>query len=345
MKSETSMLCVCAAMILAWSGEVCAHHSFARFDSSKMVEVEGELVDFSWRNPHVRLKVREINDAGEEIIWDLEAASVSILRRTNVSPDVLKKGDRVKVAGYPTHRPSNEMLAKNLLAPDGREILLDVGAEPRWSDNVSGEETVWFTKGTGGERAKERGIFRVWSTDLSSDNTPSTFRRDDYPLTASARAIRDAWDPLTETTAPGCQPKGMPYIMEQPYPMEFVQADESILLRMEEYDTARTIDMQAESPDVNRQKSILGYSTGRWEGNVLVVTTIGVDFPYFDSNGTPLGSDPRFVERFWISEDGSQLEYEITATDDEVFTEPVILTHAWVWRPGEQVRPYECEQR
>ena len=344
MESKTFCFCICAVIVIAWTVEVGAHHSGSRFDKSKIVEVEGELVSISWRNPHIRMQIREIKDSGEEVIWDLEGDSLSILRRTNASPEGLNKGDRVRVAGNPTVRSSNEISVHNLLAPDGREILLKVSAEPRWSERVSGDETVWFTGGTGGGLAEEIGIFRVWSTDLSPGSTVRTFWRDDYPLTESARVKHGAWNPLTDTTAPGCEPKGMPLIMEQRHPMEFVQTEDRILLRMEEYDTVRTIHMQADSPDGDPQTPILGYSTGRWQDDSLIVTTVGVDFPYFDSKGTPQGSNPNFVERFWVSEDGSRLEYEITATDDEIFTEPVTLTRDWVWRPGEQVRPYECDQ-
>jgi hypothetical protein len=137
----------------------------------------------------------------------------------------------------------------------------------------------------------------------------------------------------------------MPLIMEQPYPMEFVQDDVVILLRMEEYDTVRSINMTQDELPAYPDTSILGYSAGRWDNETLVVVTVGVEFPLFDSNGTPQGSNPSFVERFRVSEDGSRLLYEITATDNEIFTQPVILERDWVWRPGEQVQPYECLQQ
>jgi hypothetical protein len=48
------------------------------------------------------------------------------------------------------------------------------------------------------------------------------------------------------------------------------------------------------------------------------------------------------TERFSVSDDGSQLEYELTVVDPATFTEPVVLDKQWIWRPGEQVRPYDC---
>ena len=48
------------------------------------------------------------------------------------------------------------------------------------------------------------------------------------------------------------------------------------------------------------------------------------------------------VERFWLSEDRQHLEYSVTATDPETFTEPVTLTRDWIWLPGETRQPYDC---
>ena len=47
-------------------------------------------------------------------------------------------------------------------------------------------------------------------------------------------------------------------------------------------------------------------------------------------------------EVFSLSDDGSRLNYHLTATDPTTFTEPVELDKAWMWRPGEVVKPYDC---
>lgn len=318
-----------------------AHHSFTRFDQEKIVEIEGELVSFRWRNPHILFQVRGIDESGEVVIWKVEGHSLSILRRTNASPEGLEAGDRIKLAGWPTVRPSHEIFVHNMLLPDGTELLLQGGVSPRWNTGVTlGSEREWVVGGTASEDTGRDGLFRVWSTKFG----PGSDRLwlEEYPLTEDAQQILGEWDPITDTAAPGCKPKGMPLIMEQPYPIEFVDNGNVILLRMEEYDTVRQINMTEDKAPADLERSILGYSTGRWDGATLVVETVGVDFPLFDSNGTPQGSDPSFAERFHISDDGSQLLYEITAIDDETFTEPVYLTRNWVWRPGETVEPYEC---
>ena len=52
--------------------------------------------------------------------------------------------------------------------------------------------------------------------------------------------------------------------MEQPYPIQFVQDGADIVLRMEEYDTVRTIHLGDTEPGEARAKSLLGYSQGHW---------------------------------------------------------------------------------
>ncbi len=120
-------------LALNWTIDAGAHHSFSRFEQTRIVEIQGEVISFSWRNPHIRFKIREISESGDEAVWDIEGHSVSILRRTNVSPEGLKVGDTIRVAGWPTVRPSTEIFVLNLLMPDGTELLLEGNGKPRWS--------------------------------------------------------------------------------------------------------------------------------------------------------------------------------------------------------------------
>jgi hypothetical protein len=86
----------------------------------------------------------------------------------------------------------------------------------------------------------------------------------------------------------------------------------------------------------------LGTSTGRWEGGALVVTTTDIGYTWFNGTGIPLGPQAAIEERFTLNADGSRLDYSMTVTDPATFTAPVTLSKAWEWRPGEQVRPYDC---
>ncbi len=315
-----------------------AHHAFTGvFDMQNITELNGELTELLWRNPHVRFSIRTAQ--GET--WEIETNSVSILARMDISPEIMNVGDNITVAGFPARNGNLEMWVNNVLLADGREVVTRPGVEPYFSDGTLGTSEVWLAEGTEarGSNAQDLGIFRVWSTHFTGPSR-SLFVRD-MPLTASAAAARAAFDPVADDPIGDCTPKGMPWIMSQPYPVEFVDEGDVILFRIEEYDAVRRIDM---NPDANSTPtpSKLGYSRGRWVGQELHVETSAIDWPYFDSSGIPQSADIELSERFYLNEDGSELRYEVTATDPATFTEPVTLDKAWMWRPGEEVKPYEC---
>ena len=167
-----------------------------------------------------------------------------------------------------------------------------------------------------------------------------------FPLTPKAATVQAKYDPVANSPVHGCTPKGMPLIMEQPYPMEFAKRGEEIIMRQEEYDTVRHIAMSdAQKKRVLSQRpSILGNSVGRWDGKVLVVETTGITYKYFDKTGIMLSPAVKTVERFSPTPDGSQLNYEMIVTDPATFTKPVILGKSWVYRPSNKIQAYNCTE-
>ena len=320
-----------------------AHHSVsANFNVSDIVELEGEITQVGWRNPHVYFAVSVTEDNGEEELWQIETNSVSILRRMDISSDVLKVGDRVRVAGNPARRMRNAIFARNILLPGTQEVLLSPGSEPRWAGEAIGSSRTWFAE-AGDTSDPARGIFRVWSSTFSPG---SRFWNQGYPLTAAAQAAVDAFDPVDDSPILNCTPKGMPTIMENPYPIEFVEQDQAILLRVEEYDIVRTIHLDAEPGRTEQPRSELGYSVGHWEDRTLVVTTTRSSWGYFHHVlGIPQSEAAYTVERFTPSADGSSLDYTMTVTDAANFTEPVVLRKSWLYLPDVRIEPYECEVR
>jgi Family of unknown function (DUF6152) len=315
-----------------------SHHSATEYDWGRIVEVEGVLVELRWQNPHVRLKVRSGEDArGKPIIWDIETNSLSVMRRTNATPEKLRVGDRIKVAGEPSKRAPHRMFALHLLQADGAELVFQPGMRPRWRTAAAGSASTWFDAGAADKAGA--GIFRVWSSKLDD---PDPFWLANYPMTQAARAIAAIWDPISDSVANECEPKGMPTIMEQPYPMEFVRQKDTILLRMEEYDTVRTIHMSDKVNHASLPRRLLGRSTGKWEGSTLVVKTDGITWQHLDASGTPLSPDATLVERFTPSADGARLHYILTVNDPQFLTRPVELKRSWVARPNESVKPYNC---
>lgn len=312
------------------------HHSVAaNFDASTTLEAQGEITRIAWRNPHILFTLATAD--GEEL--DLESHSLSIMRRLGAVDPFIQVGDHVRVAGWPSRRGEG-LFVNNMLLPNGEEFVFKFQPTPAdllWSDRMWGTTENWFAE-SGDASAEERGIFRVWSTTLTVRNFFLTIP--EFPLTQSAIAVRDAYNPLTDDPLLNCGLKGMPAIMSNPYPMEFHDRGETIELRLEEYDTLRTIYMNPATTPAPTP-SIYGHSTGRWNGETLVVETDHINWGHF-RNGIPLSEQAEVVERFTPTERGGRLEYEITVTDASTFAEPVIMSKSWVYLPNVHVEPYEC---
>lgn len=333
------------AIVLAAPRLAAAHHSVAAwFDRNQTQEIEGVVTEIKWENPHVRFFMRAPNPDGEEVIWEIETLSVSGISRWGITADLLSVGDRVRVSGSPSRRGLDNIFVRNLLLPSGQELVF--GGEPRYSDNaLRGSEVLNVSEGDGSR--PELGIFRVWSTGAGAGQVfPESFDNDFdfsyYPLTDAAKAAVEAFDYLEQDPTNDCKPKGMPIIMEQPYPIEFVDRGDSILLRIEEYDLVRTIYVRNVPDSDTVSPAPLGFSTGRMEGRALLVSTTKINSGTFDSVGIPLSLEATLEERFTPSEDGSTLTYSLIVNDPVNFTAPVETGKRFIYFPDVTVQAFNC---
>jgi hypothetical protein len=317
-----------------------AHHSpFLYFDPSKSVVVEGVISGLKWRNPHAVFTL-----ASDDQEWTLETHSVSILRRMNLTKDTVKVGDKVRVAGWPSKgNDDHEIFITNMLMPNGEEVVFDAGAPVLWSDERVGDGAVWLTSEDNISETYTD-IFHVWSTSLAGGDGNFLFENYNFKLTESAADARAAFDMFNHPIIGTCVYKGMPTIMEQPYPMQFAKSDNLIIMHMEEGNAVRTFDMNPNADYSNEEPTNMGYSVGRWEDNTLVVTTTGVSWEWVDLTGVPQTPKSVIVERFTPNNEGKRLDYTMTITNPDVFTEPPVFSKSWLAVPGEHVSPYNCEE-
>ena len=324
-----------------------AHHAVAgSYDTSTLIELEGEVTDILWRNPHVQASMRVVDDNGEAFEWEMATTALSNMRRWQIDPSFMAVGDTIRVAGHPAHRVEHRLYFTNLLTGDGREVLLGSNVERIWTDqtiemSASRRQSVGFTT------APELGLFRIWSTP---DNIPMLLPRDigrtaagRANLTEAALLTVDAFEWARDNPLQNCAPKGMPMIMEAPYPFEFRQDGENILWHNEEFDTIRTIHMAPDASVEGQQDSLLGYSVGRWEDDrTLLVSTSNMNWGHFDGQGIPMSTRATLEERFTVSEQGDRLDYSMTVADPEYLVEPLTFTKHWVWYPDAEVGDYDC---
>jgi len=317
--------------ILSIFGSAAAHHAVTgRYAPDAYGEIEGEITDVFWRNPHVRFLISRTGDDGQEEEWEVEFGSVNTVERIGVSRDMVSVGDRVSVYGRMGRDGLRAMFAGSIIMPNGEELPLQAGVEQRYGLTESA-----FREARNIDAELRADIFRIW-LPLERPNTGAG--NTTYPLTEAGRAALAAWNPENDP-ALRCIPPGLPTAMDNPYPIEFIDRGDVIEMRLEEWDGLRTIYLEGEGDPVQPR---MGRSVGRWEGRTLVVETTDMDWRYVDDLGTPQSDAAVFEERFTLSEDGIRLDWAARITDPVNFTEPVAMKGAWTWVPGHEIKPFDC---
>ena len=99
-----------AVMALAAAGlalPVFAHHSFAMFDQTKEVTLDGTLKELQWTNPHIWIQVLVPDDTGKTVEWSVEGGSPNNLSRKGWSRNSMKAGDKVVITIHPLKNGEN----------------------------------------------------------------------------------------------------------------------------------------------------------------------------------------------------------------------------------------------
>jgi len=119
MKRGVFMVMSAMGVALAASGPATAHHSFAMFDQTKTVVLQGLVSKFEWTNPHAFV-ILDLPVNGKKTTYTLECSSPALMRHAGWKFNTVKAGDRVRVAMHPLKdgKPGG-MLAK-IKVPDGR---------------------------------------------------------------------------------------------------------------------------------------------------------------------------------------------------------------------------------
>jgi hypothetical protein len=163
-----------------------------------------------------------------------------------------------------------------------------------------------------------------------------------YEADQKRRADAEAAGEPIATGYTHCLPDGMPAMMQAMFPMEVLQTKGQTTIIQEAYNQVRRIYHGYVLPPIeDAEPGFWGHSTGKWEGNVFVVDTIGIkeDVRY---RHTPHSPNIRINERIRVI-DANHFENEVTVEDPEYLTGP----WKWKWvyqrRPDYKMYEYVCE--
>jgi hypothetical protein len=174
----------------------------------------------------------------------------------------------------------------------------------------------------------------------------------DFPYTDDARRKVEAYRKLVQPTGdtPGgfCLGAGVPTVIMggATYPMEIVQRPEQITILYELHNDVRRIYFgDRNTPEADRLPGRNGYSSGRWDGDALVVETtrlveqVDTRFPHSDQ--------ARVVERYRLTTGARGervLVIDFTLTDPLFYTKPITGQKQWMAVPNGHLLPYDCAE-
>ncbi len=223
--------------------------------------------------------------------------------------------------------------------PDGKVDLSGAVSRVNGKPDLSG---IWQAaadpRGAGlyglGESANSK-YFR----DILAD-----FKPGEEPLQPAAAEIFRQRTPTAATTNPGlnCLPEGVPHSDLLPEPFKIIQTPSVIVLLYEVETTFRQVFTDGRKQIADPQPSWMGYSVGKWEGDTLVVDTVGFNnLSWLDVRGHMHSEDLRVEERFHRRDFG-HLDVAVTMTDPKTFTRPITITFVEELLPDTDLLEHYC---
>lgn len=160
-------------------------------------------------------------------------------------------------------------------------------------------------------------------------------------LEARRKAADEAGKPLP-TASTLCLPEGMPTIMGAVYNIQLLQTRKELVVLAEFLTQTRRIYLNEELPPLKDIKpSYNGYSVGHWEGDTLVVKTVGVreDARFYDF---PHSRNMVITERLHLTAP-DMLENRVKIADPTVLQQPYEFTYGYKKDPTYRMMEYICD--
>jgi hypothetical protein len=195
--------------------------------------------------------------------------------------------------------------------------------------------------GTLGAQGKRQELDGVWILAASATI--------DMALTPAGEAARRKYNFLTDDPAMACIPATFTRVMHTPSPpIEVRQRGDLVEINYEFMDVHRRVPIRTglaarDAPFTVPEHPHLGRSVGRYDGETLVVETIGQRAGILDTLGAPglVQSDQmRTEERFYP--EGNRMRIVVTHVDPVYYAKPLVVTFTYQRLPGGEILPWDC---
>jgi hypothetical protein len=344
---RTRSLAAAAALIIA--GPALAHHGFGLFQMNDFKDYSGTLTKFELVNPHSYLYFDTVDADGKPLSMRCEMRAATLIRRSGWKVEEFVAGRRVDVHGHP-HRDDphscylesvtiggttsidrNAQFTSSTPVDTSKRALRLPSGEPNISGDWAVEQAVLTVPPSGGNGSlvprsvrEDFAAGRITLEQIRARN-PAPARAAYTPAgDAAAKAFR-MWSP-EDNPRLSCKPTSIIFDWTFDWPVNRITqttagGEKVIDIDYGLYSNTRRIHLGADKHPAGLAPSNTGHSIGRWEGDTLVVDTVGFAAGVL-APPTRNSDQLHVVERFTLDPKTFALKREYTAEDPVYLTAP-----------------------
>lgn len=351
----------------AWTA--IAHHSNSSYQVDEIISLTGTVKEWQWVNPHTWLIMTVEDENGNEVEWAVEGRAPGILRRAGWNATTFEAGEEVQVYASPQKDGAPVGIIARVTKADGTVL----GNRPDFDIDA-----VAITDRRGGASPSDipdfSGVYYPYTPGAAAAAAPARPANEPLPPPTRTGPTSDGslgrrptdpkltpeylakWEVIAASRIGGsyeydnianCLPPGMPGMMGMAYGMEVMQTGDRITFFSEHQDALRRVYLDGREPTeaVLNDPTYAGYSTGRWEGDTLVVDTVALTTQSYIDSSSPHSDQMTIHERIRFVEPGI-LQDQITVYDPVALEEPweVTRTYQQATYPNDELREFACAE-
>jgi hypothetical protein len=317
------------------------------------VTLSGVVTKFDWANPHVWVFADS---------YEFEFPSRIELARAGWTADSIHVGDAITVEAIPTRTPGNRFrgLAATIA---GRRLSAEPSAPPipartslptpRWPNGTPrlgpepGHSGYWVATAPSGLYDTSAGAIAMNEEGLLANIADAPRVAPFLPWARGLYVYRQQ-NLLEDDPMAACLPPGGPRQLQAPLGVRILEEPARRRLFMMSQGANRNwrlipLDGRAVPDPAEVTGSYFGYSSGRWEGDTLVIDAAGyAERFWFAAGGLPHTESLRLTERI-SRPDFYTLKYEVTVDDPGAYTRPWSGGWTLTWIEGDEDDEYFCD--
>ncbi len=335
-------------MVLGFCGSAQAHHGFGMFEMTKIVDYSGTLTKVALVNPHSYIYF-DTEKNGQPYKMRCSMRSATLLKRSGWNVDLFKPGMHVHVLGHPhredphscyvesvvlggnTKLERNEQFTKAKVDTSNRPATLPSGA-PNITGDWAVEEYVLTVPPSGGkgDMVPKHLVDAYHTGKISLQQIRAQYPRPEQPVyTAAGKAAAKSFDRGSPKDNPrfACNTTSIIFDWTFDWPVNHIEqhtldnGQRVIDMTYGSYSSQRRIYVGEKQHPANLEPSREGNSIGHWDGNTLVVDTVGFK-PGVLVPPTPNSDKMHIVERFTLDTKNWSIKRDYTVTDPVYLAQP-----------------------